>query len=185
MVAGFFARRKFRNDVMGRLNAMLLFYPGGVRNIPRDYPGITNAINGNCDAGDITPAHSAVIIAGSILANKYENLEPDDREAMRQQLGHVDFAHFKEVLRDKAQLPTDMMGGTTLAALAFVMAETDFNKGEITENQFKSFMSEVWGALEGKNSDQRSSERVRDMLDETLGPPPLRMVRRAAGAQRD
>ena len=56
----------------------------------------------------------------------------------------------------------------------FVMAETEFNKGEITENQFKSFMSEVWGALEGKDSDQRSSERERDIIDETLGPPPLR-----------
>lgn len=85
-MAGFFARRKFRNDVMARLNAMLLFYPGGVKNIPQDYPGITNAINGNCDAGDIPAAYSAVIIAGSILANKFENLEPDDREALRQQL---------------------------------------------------------------------------------------------------
>jgi hypothetical protein len=35
---------------------MLLFYPGGVTNITRNYPGIANAINGNCDAGDITYA---------------------------------------------------------------------------------------------------------------------------------
>jgi hypothetical protein len=84
-VAGFFALRKFRKEVMARLNAMLLFYPDGVRNIPHDYPGITNAINGNCDAGDITPGYSAVIIAGSMLANKLENLEPRDRGAIRQQ----------------------------------------------------------------------------------------------------
>jgi hypothetical protein len=29
------------------LHAMLLFYPGGVKNIERDYPGIANAINSN------------------------------------------------------------------------------------------------------------------------------------------
>jgi len=66
---------------MARLNAMLLLYPGGVRNIPRDYPGIANAIKGNCDDGKITPAYSAVIIAGSILANML-------RPGLRLGLGH-------------------------------------------------------------------------------------------------
>jgi hypothetical protein len=172
-VAGFFARRKYRNEVMARVNAMLLFYPGGIRNVAKNYPGLPDAINGNFDAGDIRPGQSAVICAGSILANEFLALDPDDREDMRRQLRSVDFAEFKEVLRGKVELPEGMAGGTAMAALALVMAETEFNKGEITEQQFKAFMSEVWGALEGKDAEQRSSERVRDILDETLGPPPL------------
>lgn len=158
---------------MARVNAMLLFYPGGVRNVAKNYPGLTNAINGNFDAGDIKPGQSAVICAGSILANEFFALDPDDRGDMRRQLGAVDFAHFKEVLRGNGELPRGMAGGTAMAALAFVVAESEFGKGEITEQQFKNFMSEVWGALEGKDSDQRSSERVRDIIDETIGPPPL------------
>jgi hypothetical protein len=49
---------------MERLRAMPLFYPGGVGLIERDYPGVADAINGYCDAGDVTPGHSAVMIAG-------------------------------------------------------------------------------------------------------------------------
>lgn len=158
---------------MARLNAMLLFYPGGVRNILRDYPGVTNAINGNCDAGDVTPAYSAVIIAGFVLANKSKIWSPATA-TIRPQLRQVDFAHFKEVLRGNGVMPKDMMGGTSLVVLALVMAEMALKDAEITENQFKSFTSEVIGALDGKNSDERYSERARDMLDETLGPPPLR-----------
>jgi hypothetical protein len=173
-MAGFLARRKFKKEVMARLNAMLVFYPGGVGNIPREYPGITNAINGNCDASNITPGYSAVMIAGSILANKFENLEPTDRNAIRRQLGQVDLAHFKEVLRGKGEMPKDIMGGTSLVALAFIMAEIATKDGEVTESQFKNFTSEIIGALDGKSYEERSSERVRDVLDETLGPPPLR-----------
>jgi hypothetical protein len=159
---------------MARLNAMLLFYPGGVTNITRNYPGITNAINGNCDAGGVTHAQSAVMVAGSILANEFEHLGPSDRDAIRQQLGQIDFAQFKEALRGNGQMPQNMMSGTSLAALALVMAEIDLKSGEITEHQFKSFASEINGALRGKTFDQRSSERTRDIIDEALGPPPLR-----------
>ncbi len=114
------------------------------------------------------------MIAASVLANMFENLQQDDREAIRQQLAQVDFSHFKASLRGEDQLSSSIMGGTTLAALAFIMAETDFNQGEITEEQFRSFASEVWGALEGKTAHQRSAERVRDIIDETIGPPLLR-----------
>jgi hypothetical protein len=38
---------------------MLLFYPGGVRQIEGDYPNPRNVIDGNCDAGDMHPAFSA------------------------------------------------------------------------------------------------------------------------------
>jgi hypothetical protein len=174
LVTGFFARRKFRKEVTARLNAMLLFYPGGVKNIARNYPGAKNAINDHCDAGDITHARSAVMVAGSILANEFEHLDPSDRDAIRQQLGQMDFAQFKEALRGNVQMPPNMMSGTSLAALALVMAEIDLNSGEITEDHFKSFTSEINGALRGKNFDQRSSERLSNILDETLGPPPLR-----------
>jgi hypothetical protein len=67
-----------------------------------------------------------------------------------------------------------MVSGTSLAALALVMAETDLKNGEITEDQFRSFASEINCALRGKTFDERSYERTRGILDETLGPPPLR-----------
>jgi len=170
---GFFARRKYRSDVIGRLHSMLLFYPGGVRQIERDYPNLRKAIDGNCDAGDVHPAFSAMIIAGSILADKLLNLESQDRSAILQQISQVDLANFKEAMVGRAEMPKDLMGGTTLVALAFVMADISRKNGEITDNQLKSFTSEVLGALQGKDADQRSSERIRDILDDTLGSPPL------------
>jgi hypothetical protein len=54
------------------------------------------------------------------------------------------------------------------------MAEAALKDGEIDEGQFKDFSSEVIGALQGKDANQRSSERIRAVLDEALGPPPLR-----------
>jgi hypothetical protein len=49
-----------------------------------------------------------------------------------------------------------MVSGTSLAALALVMAETDLKNGEITEDQFRSFASEINCALRGKTFDERS-----------------------------
>src|ERR1700691_5919465 len=50
----------------------------------------------------------------------------------------------------------------------------DLRKGEVAEEDFKNFVSEINGALRGKDFAQRSYERTRDTLDEVLGPPPLR-----------
>lgn len=173
-MAGFFARRKFRNEVIARVNAMLLFYPGGVKNLARNYPNIANAINGHFDDGGITHARSALLCAGSILTNELEALDPSDRDAIRQQLGKIDFAKFKDALRGNVQIPRDIMAGTSLAALALVMAEIDLKKGEIDNDNFDDFVSEINGALQGKDFADRSYERMRDKMDETLGPPPLR-----------
>lgn len=153
---------------------MLLFYPGGVKNLARNYPNIANAINGHFDDGGITHARSALLCAGSILTNEFEALDPSDRDAIRQQLGKIDFTKFKETLRGNVKIPRDMMAGTSLAALALVMAEIDLKNGEITEDNFEDFASEIKGALQGKDFAERSYERTRDTLDEVLGPPPLR-----------
>jgi hypothetical protein len=152
---------------------MLLFYPGGVKNLASKYPNLANAIDGNFDAGGITQARSALLCAGSILTNEFEALDPSDRDAIRRQLGQIDFPQFKEALRGNGQMP-DTLIGTKLAALALVMAEIDLKTGEVDEDQFKSFASEINGALQGKNFSERSYERTRDTLDEVLGPPPLR-----------
>jgi hypothetical protein len=173
-VAGFFAKRKFRNEVMARVNAMLLFYPGGVKNLARNYPNLGSAIDGNFDAGGISHGRSALLIAGSVLSNEFEHLEPNDRDVIWQELGKIDFNQFKLMLRGSVQRPQDLMGGTSLAALALTMAEIELNRGEVTEEDFKNFSSEISGALQGKNFGQRSYERTRDAMDEILGPPPLR-----------
>ncbi|MGN8546117.1 hypothetical protein ACQPTN_15105 [Bradyrhizobium sp. 13971] len=46
-------------------------------------------------------------------------------------------------------------------------------QAEVSEDDFNNLASEVLGALKGKSFEQRSSERIRDTLDETLGVPPL------------
>ena len=154
---------------------MLLFYPGGVKNLARNYPGIKNAVNGNCDAGDISHARSALIVAGSILSNEFEAMNAADRAAIRRQLDQMDFAKFKDALvRGNGKPPQNILRGTSLAALALVMAEIAMKDKEISEDHFKDFVSEVTGALHDKNFSQRSSERIHHILDETLGPPPLR-----------
>ncbi|MGA2056825.1 MAG: hypothetical protein ABSG88_16115 [Bradyrhizobium sp.] len=173
-MAGFFARRKFRNEVIARVNAMLLFYPGGVKNLARNYPNLGSAIDGNFDAGGISQGRSALLIAGSIISNEFEHLDPNDRDVIRRQLGKIDFEQFKRTLRGNGQRPQDIMGGTSLAALALVMAEIELKNGEVSEDDFKNFASEVSGALQGKGFAQRSYERTRDTMDEVLGPPPLR-----------
>jgi hypothetical protein len=133
LVAGFFAKRKFRNEVMARVNAMLLFYPGGVKNLARNYPNLGSAIDGNFDAGGISHGRSALLIAGSVLSNEFEHLEPNDRDVIWQELGKIDFNQFKLMLRGSVQRPQDLMGGTSLAALALTMAEIELNRGEVTE----------------------------------------------------
>src|SRR5258708_11006683 len=172
-LAGFFARRKFRNEVIAKVNAMLLFYPGGVKNLARNYPNLGSAIDGNFDAGGISHGRSALLIAGSVISNEFEHLDPNDRDAIRRQLGKIDFEQFKQTLRGKGQAPQDIMGGTSLAALALVMAEIELKNGEVTEDDFKNFASEISGALQGKNFSERSYERTRDTIVEVLGPPQL------------
>ncbi len=153
---------------------MLLFYPGGVKNLARNYPNLGSAIDGNFDAGGISHGRSALLIAGSVLSNEFEHLDPNNRDAIRRQLGKIDFEQFKQTLRGRGQAPQDIMSGTSLAALALVMAEIEFKNGEVTEDDFKNFASEINGALQGKDFAQRSYERTRDTMDEVLGPPPLR-----------
>lgn len=170
----FFAKRKFRNEVIARINAMLLFYPGGVKTLARNYPNLANAINDHFDQGDMTHARSALLCASSIITNEFEALDQSDRDAIWQQMGKIDFAKFKEALRGNVQIPRDIMAGTSLAGLALVMAEIDLNKGEIDQDNFDDFASEIKGALQGKEFAQRSYERMRDKMDETIGPPPLR-----------
>ena len=102
-VASFFARRKFRTEVTARVNAMLLFYPGGVKNLARNYPDMGAAIDGNFDAGGITHARSALLIAGSVLSNELEALDPSDRDAIREQLGKIDLNQFKKTLLGNGQ----------------------------------------------------------------------------------
>jgi hypothetical protein len=75
--------------------------------------------------------------------------------------------------RGNGKPPQNILRGTSLAALALVMAEIAMKDKEISEDHFKDFVSEVTGALDDKNFSQRSSERIHHILDETLGPPPL------------
>jgi hypothetical protein len=173
-VAGFFARRKFRNEVMARVNAMLLFYPGGAKNLARNYPNLGAAIDGHVEKEGISQGHSAAMVAASVIANEFEALCPGDRDAIRRQLAGLDLNQFKHTLRGNGQVPQGTLAGTSLAALALVMANIEFNNGEITQDDLDDFVSEIRGSLQGKNFSRRSYERMRDTMNEALGPPPLR-----------
>jgi hypothetical protein len=173
VVVGFFERRRFKKEVMARVDAMLLFYPGGVRQVRKNYPGIPGAIAGHCVSGDINAAHSAILVASSVITNEFEHLPPRDRSVVHQQLKGLDFAKFKEGLRGNMTPPDGLSRGASLAASALMMADLWLRQQEVAEDDFKNFASEIFGALEGKSFQQRSSERIRDTLDETLGPPPL------------
>lgn len=170
---GFFERRKFRRDVMGRLDAMLLFYPGGVRQMHKNYPGLASAIDGHINSGGISAARSALLLAGSLLANEFEHLPAQDRGAVHHQLTTMNFEAFKQALRGGLTPPDGLLLGTSLAALAFFLAQTSVQNSEVSESDFNNFASELFGALEGKSFAERSDARIRDTLDETLGPPPL------------
>lgn len=168
----FFKRRAYRKEVTERVNAVLAFYPGGVKQMTRNYPGLPDGIDGNFD-GEISVGESALWNAGTILTNEIEALDPEDREAMRKQISTLDWELFKRVLRGEFNVQQGITVGTSFVALAMVVAEAQTNRGEVTDKQFKTFMSEVFGALEGKSRQERSSERMHSILDETLGPPPL------------
>jgi hypothetical protein len=153
---------------------MLLFYPGGVKNLARNYPNLGTAIDDHFVKGGISLGHSAMMIAASVIANEFEALSPGDRDAIRRQLAGLDLNQFKLTLRGNGQVPQSTLAGTSLAALALVMADIEFNNGEITKDNLDDFVSEIRGSLQGKNFSQRSYERMRDTMDDALGPPPLR-----------
>jgi hypothetical protein len=159
---------------MARVNAMLLFYPGGVKNLARNYPNLGAAIDGHFDAGDISQGRSAVMVAASVITNEFEALDPSDRDAIWRQLVGLDLNQFKHALRGNGQVPKGTSTGTSLAALAIVMADVELKNSEITQGNFDDFISEIRGSLQGKNFAQRSYERTRDAIDEAIGPPPLR-----------
>lgn len=169
----FFKRRKYRREVMSHLHAYLVFYPTGVKRIAKNYPNLGSAIDSNFESGDTNAAYSTLICAGSILANEFGALDQPDRDAIYQQLTTMDFNKFKAALRGEMKLPENYLHGTSLAAVAFLMADQSFKSGDITENQFDNFKSELLGSLQGKTFAQRSEERVRDAIDSTIGPPPL------------
>ena len=80
---------------------MLLFYPGGVKNLARNYPNLGAAIDGHFDKGGISQGHSAVMVAASVIANEFEALSPGDRDAIWRQLValHSDFDRLGPAVR--------------------------------------------------------------------------------------
>jgi hypothetical protein len=152
---------------------MLLFYPGGVRQMHKNYPGLASAIDGHITSGGTSAAQSALLLAGSLLANEFEHLPAQDRGNVHHQLTTLNYEAFKLALRGSVKPPEGLLLGTSLAALAFFLAQTSVHTKEVSENDFDNFASELFGALEGKSFEERSAARIRDTLDETLGPPPL------------
>lgn len=166
-IARFFARRKFRKEILARLNAMLKLYPGGVKNIPRDHPWVRKIINDNFNSGDMRPGELTVHVAGFIVAGAFEHLQalrPELLNEVCQQLREIDLFEFNKVCRQGGRLPKGMKLAAAFAAFALLEARDALEQGEISELSYETFLSEVVGALQGKKFHQRSNDRMVDAI---------------------
>jgi hypothetical protein len=172
-VFAYFKRRKYEKALLGTLYGILYFYPNGTNRILVDYPGVRDAIKSNRENGN-SAQKAGVYIAASLLANVLESVGPDQLPALRQQVSTLDLEQFKAMLRahmagKTPAFPEGMLFGTILVGSAVLVAEGSLRDKEIDDDDYKMFLSEVTGALQGKSSDERSRERSVEAID-TLAP---------------
>jgi hypothetical protein len=171
----FLERQKYKKQVLGSLYAVLYLYPRGRDNIVKDYPGVHDAIKSNFADGT-KPQRAALLMAGSILANVVETLSPDQRALISGQLGQLDMRQVRAMLKDVMagkKLPEGIVFGTIMLGVAIMMARTYVDDKEAEKSDYDMFASELFGALAGKSSDERSRERISAVFDEIAPPPKL------------
>ena len=171
----FLKRQKYKNQVLGSLYAILYLYPRGRDAIVKDYPGVREAIKSNFTEGT-KPQRAALFIAGSMLANVIETLSTDQRALIYGQLQQMDMRQVRAMLKDVTAgkpLPKETAFGTIMLGTAIMMARTLVDDKEAEQSDYDMFASEVFGALAGKSSNERSSERIEATLDKLMPLPKL------------
>jgi hypothetical protein len=61
--------------------------------------------------------------------------------------------------------PDGLTFETVVVSMSIFTAKFLLDDGEIEQSEFEMFNSEIFGALAGKNSDQRASERLSGWFD--------------------
>ena len=173
-VAGFFKRRRYQQDVLAALNAIMYLYPRGVDNILVDFPNIKSSIDIYEKKNDPT-AKAAVFIASVLLAHLIEGLRPEEREVIRSQIASFNFKDFRHAMKERmagrnAPLP-DVAYGTLMIAMALIVVEGSLKSGAIDKDTYDMLLSDISGALKGQALNERSSERIHKFMDETFDVP--------------
>jgi len=171
----FLERQRYRTHVLGSLYAVLYLYPRGRDKIVKDYPGVRGAIKSNFADGT-KPQPAALVIAGSILANVIESLSLDQRALISGQVERLDMRQLRAMMKDVMagkSLPKEITFGTIMLGNAIMMARTYVEGKEVEQSDYDMFASEVFGALAGKSSDERSRERIVTTLEEIVPLPKL------------
>lgn len=169
-----YRRWRYQQDVLGTLYSIMYLYPRGVKQIPIDYPALKSTIQ-NYRKNEHSATKAGVFIAGILIANLYETLRQQEREVIREQISHFDFASFKDVMarriRGEDEPIPDVAHGTLMGAMALIMVERLHMDGAIEKDIYDTFISEILGALHGKSSDERASERLGRFTDELFDVP--------------
>jgi hypothetical protein len=175
-VLAYFERRQYEKATLRVLYSLLNLYPHGPQQVLADYPGIHSAIKGDFERG--TPvAKSAVMVAAMVLAHTFETMTAKERVMLKDQVAAIKWDDFAAMIGDiragrRSEFPNGMMQGTLLVGVAILAVQGALNSGEIEPDDRALFMSEVTGALLGKSSADRASERLGNIFDEIV--PTLR-----------
>ena len=168
----YFKRRQHEKATLETLYSVLSLYPQGPHRVLTDYRGIREAINDHYKNGMPAPK-SAVMIAGMVLADICESLDPAERTMLKEQVAAINWGDFAGMIgevrsRRQPASPNEMTHGTLFVGVAIITAQDILNRGQIEPDDLKLFLSEVTGSLLGKSSDVRSSGRLVTVLDNTV-----------------
>ena len=103
-------------------------------------------------------------------------MPPKSPAEYHSQLQQIDMRQVRALLKDVMagkSLPQEIAFGTIMFGTAIMMAKTYLEDKEVDQSAYDMFASEVFGALAGKSSQQRSSERIEADLDELVPLPKL------------
>ncbi|MEZ2131346.1 MULTISPECIES: hypothetical protein [unclassified Sinorhizobium] len=163
-----FRRRAYANDIMIRLQVMML-----TGRFIRNHRGVQAAVRDNFDKGIPAPI-TTIHIASSLIADAIEQSGDTARKQMiAQQLDAWSTTEnprlFKKQLRE-GTLDQDML--LTQCQWMLVVGQDMLLAGEITVHDFRILKDSIYGSLKGEPKEQRTADRVSSMLEEILGPEP-------------
>jgi hypothetical protein len=165
-------RRKYRREVLAHLQAIL--FDASAATLKPSYPGIDKAIDDGFTEKRSKEALS-VNLAGAVLSNAIEQISDAGRrhrmaQEIRSWASEPDgVARF----RTRAKIPpgVDAFQWKLQWAVVYVSGLHDQH---LIDRQTESwFNSEVFGALAGKSSQQRKSERLSRLIHESMNIPVL------------
>ncbi len=172
-------RRKYRGEVLAHLQAALFdtsaAFLGALRST---YPGIGKAIDDGF--AEKRPKEAiAVNLAGTVLSDTIEQISDAGRrhrmlEEIQSWAGEPDsIARFRADTRH-AEIPRDIDALRWKLQWAIVYVSDLYDRNLIDQKMESWFYDEIFGALAGKSTQQRQSDRLSTILHESFNLPVLR-----------